>query len=183
MARLRRTRAAHDFPEVSGSRSDRAADPDLRAVLERDRRDMENLRRLIAFSLSPDACCVDVGAHRGAVLHEIVRVAPQGRHLAYEPLPQLADGYAPRSRQSRYVRRHCRTDLANPPFSTFEAWRRAVADLSFARPLLATCPDVEQIDVRLERLDDALADTIRWPFIKVDVEGAEKQVFAGHLRR
>jgi FkbM family methyltransferase len=42
--------------------------------------------------LREDADCLDVGAHAGSVLREIVRLAPRGRHVAWEPLPGLAAG-------------------------------------------------------------------------------------------
>ena len=84
---------------VAGARRARAAAPppdpgaghpfeDLAAA---DHRDELLMRRLIAWNLYPDSSCVDVGAHQGAVLGEILRAAPQGRHIAYEPLPHLAE--------------------------------------------------------------------------------------------
>jgi FkbM family methyltransferase len=33
--------------------------------------------------------CIDIGAYRGRFWSEIMRIAPQGRHIAYEPLPYL----------------------------------------------------------------------------------------------
>lgn len=42
-------------------------------------------------ALQDDSNCVDVGAHRGAMLQEIRRFAPRGRHFAIEPLPEFAD--------------------------------------------------------------------------------------------
>ena len=39
--------------------------------------------------LGPDSSALDVGCHEGAVLAEIVRLAPAGRHVAWEPLPEL----------------------------------------------------------------------------------------------
>ena len=40
--------------------------------------------------LTPASSCVVVGAHRGSLLEEIVKLAPKGLHFAYEPLPDLA---------------------------------------------------------------------------------------------
>src|SRR4051812_31574313 len=53
--------------------------------------DDEHLSLAIGFSLPVDAVCVDVGANVGAVLEMLTRLAPQGRHVAFEPLPELAD--------------------------------------------------------------------------------------------
>jgi FkbM family methyltransferase len=40
--------------------------------------------------LEADSDCLDIGAHEGVVLREMVRLAPNGRHIAWEPLPALA---------------------------------------------------------------------------------------------
>jgi FkbM family methyltransferase len=150
-------------------------------LAEIDRRDSEMLRRLLAWSLGPESCCVDVGAHRGSVLAEICRVAPQGRHIAYEPLPHLA--------------RELRTDFPNvdvrcaalsdhtgeAPFARVRA-AEPWSGLVF-RPLPGHVdPDVEEITVRLEVLDDALPDDFVPALVKIDVEGAEEQVLRGALR-
>jgi hypothetical protein len=56
----------------------------------REARDRHAMSVLLAATLSRGAHTIDVGAHSGAVLREIVRIAPVGRHIAYEPIPQLA---------------------------------------------------------------------------------------------
>src|SRR5947209_14432650 len=59
----------------------------LYASYRRDRIDNQNLRLLMTFVLTEDSNCIDIGAHKGGVLAEMVRVAPRGKHIAYEPLP------------------------------------------------------------------------------------------------
>ena len=81
MARLRSGRRAG---RVESSPSDR-----MKSVVERDISDSGNMRRLLAFLLTPEANCIDVGANRGAMLAEMSRVAPAGHHIAFEPLPHL----------------------------------------------------------------------------------------------
>ena len=62
----------------------------LPAHVRADIRDNELLAGLLEELLEHDSVCFDVGAHEGAVLGEMVRVAPNGRHIAWEPLPALA---------------------------------------------------------------------------------------------
>ena len=50
-------------------------------------RDME---LIMASVLRRDSNCIDVGAHAGSMLQRMLRVAPQGRHIAIEPIPELA---------------------------------------------------------------------------------------------
>ena len=75
-------------PPSGGSNGDTDAYAELAAI---DQRDSDLVRRLLAWSLAPDSCCIDIGAHAGSVLREILRAAPDGRHIAYEPLPHLAE--------------------------------------------------------------------------------------------
>src|ERR1700694_2347748 len=62
-------------------------DPKLR----RERIDNAHMALLLAFALTTDANCVDVGAHAGVVLDQFVRLAPDGHHIAFEPIPGYAD--------------------------------------------------------------------------------------------
>jgi FkbM family methyltransferase len=166
---------------AGATRSQIEADPALTSVLSRDQRDMGNMRRLIAFSLRPDACCVDVGAHRGAILEEIVRVAPGGRQIAYEPIPKLAAGLR-RSFPGVEVREAALSDHAG--HTTFEHVLGPAEGCSgFVVCTVAPeyAPDVEQIEVQLERLDDVIAPDTALDMIKIDVEGAEQQVLEGAL--
>ena len=57
--------------------------------LKRDRIDNQNLHLLLTSALTEDANCIDIGAHKGGLLAEMVRVAPCGKHIAYEPLQFL----------------------------------------------------------------------------------------------
>ena len=50
----------------------------------------------MAAVLPPGANCIDIGANVGDVLGMMVRLAPAGHHIAYEPLPELAGSLAER---------------------------------------------------------------------------------------
>src|SRR5215212_2301575 len=62
----------------------------LPAHIRTDIRDTQLLVELLVEVLEPDSDCLDVGAHAGSVLREMVRLAPRGRHVAWEPLPTFA---------------------------------------------------------------------------------------------
>ena len=57
------------------------------AVLRRNSVDELHMTAILASILRRDSCGVDVGAHSGSVTETLVRVAPDGHHLAFEPLP------------------------------------------------------------------------------------------------
>src|ERR1700710_1937004 len=71
LARVRESRLAFDPAQRRELRDDHAT----RVVLATVRRQ------------SPNA--IDVGPNEGVVLREIVRLAPEGRHIAFEPIPGL----------------------------------------------------------------------------------------------
>jgi FkbM family methyltransferase len=151
------------------------------ATMQRDQTDFLSMRRLLAFSLGPDANCIDIGAHRGAVLAEMVRVAPQGHHIAFEPIPALAELLRG---QFSGVEVH-QAALSDAPGRSDFAHVRGDAEgwsgLRF-RPLpTGEEADVEQITVPLEVLDEVLDPDYRPAVIKIDVEGAEEGVLRGGL--
>ena len=126
--------------------------------------------------LSRGATTVDIGAHTGAILRRLVKVAPLGRHYAIEPLPQLAERLratfpsvtvlevALAERDGTLPFRHV---LAEPAYSGFDR-----------RPWDTYAENVEMIEVQVRRLDDVL-EGVPVDFIKVDVENAELRVFQG----
>ncbi len=141
----------------------------------RDRRDMRALRRLMALTLAEDAACVDVGANVGAVLRHMVEYAPRGRHVAFEPLPELAELLG---------REFPGVDVRNAAVSdhTGEAtfYRvRGRETRSSLRTLDAPEEQLEPITVAVAALDTALPEDLAPALIKVDVEGAEEQVLRG----
>jgi FkbM family methyltransferase len=150
-------------------------------LLAVDLNDTAHIRRLVAWVVGPEDSCIDIGAHRGSVLEQIVAVAPHGRHVAFEPIPHLVADLAERFPDVD-VRHAALSD--HPGESTFAHVRAAEpwSGLKY-RPLPGDAEgDVEQIVVPLEVLDDVLPGDFVPRFVKLDVEGAEQQVIEGGLR-
>jgi FkbM family methyltransferase len=140
----------------------------------RNRRDDAHLRAAMAALLRPGANCIDVGANVGSVLADVVRLAPLGNHIAFEPLPELADRLRVRFPG---VEVRCAALADRDGEATFH--RRLDADSrSGLHPLGGPA---ETLTVPLETLDGVLGDGYVPDFVKIDVEGAELAVLEGAL--
>jgi FkbM family methyltransferase len=149
-----------------------------RPAVRRDLAERAHLRRLIAWTVPRDGHCIDIGSHVGDVLAELVRVAPDGRHIAYEPLPALAAGLRAAFPQVDIRTRALANEtgertfvhvVGNPGWSGFRQRPTPHAER------------FEPLTVEVERLDDALPESFRPAFVKLDVEGAELEVLQGAL--
>lgn len=140
--------------------------------------DEKHIDLLLAFSLSDNSNCIDVGAHEGRVLRQMVRLAPRGKHIAYEPLPDLAKRLTA-TFPAVEVRQAALSDVAGASSFVHVLTLPAYSGL---RP--RSYPGkvkTELITVHTERLDDRLAANYIPSLIKIDVEGAELLVVKGAL--
>lgn len=146
----------------------------------RDESDMRNMALLMKFWLRSDSPCIDIGANVGVVLRDIVAFAPNGEHHAFEPLADHAE-----TLQLAYpqVSVHA-VALAN---TTGEAEfirvvEEGMSGYSGFRPQWYPKPlATETVKVPVARLDDVLPEGYAPAFVKIDVEGAERDVIAGGM--
>jgi FkbM family methyltransferase len=128
--------------------------------------------------LKPDSNIIDVGAHRGALLKELVNLAPRGSHIAVEPLPRHAQGLR---RRFPYVTVHqialsdtpatarFRKVIGSQERSSLEGFGHDVEDKR-----------VEYFEVTVQTLDQIAPDRV--DFLKIDAEGAEYNILRGANR-
>ena len=138
-----------------------------------DAQTIEVMRRV----LRPDSSAIDAGAFVGGMLKHIVRFAPNGRHWAFEPLPDLH-----RSLAARFP------SVSVLPFALGAAPGRSEYVRVSRFPALSGLkrrPDVppdsatETLVVEVDTLDRVIPPDQEVAFIKVDVEGGELDLFRG----
>src|SRR5438874_1502988 len=154
--------------------------PDERLVVRRknalyDLQTVEVMKRVLA----KDSTAIDVGAHKGSILAEIVNLAPKGRHFAFEPLPEFASML--RSRFPGVETFQCAVSDRTET-TTFEFVRNAPA-YSGLRPRDYDFPNpqIERLKVTTDTLDNRIPRDTQVAFVKIDVEGGEYHAMLGGM--
>jgi FkbM family methyltransferase len=167
--------------QAIGALSRRLGQPELLALVyagaRQALREEIAIRAILASSLRAEATFIDVGTNRGQILREAVRVAPRGRHLAFEPIPALAADLA-----REFPGVDCRPMAlgAKAGTATFCHFRRLDGWSGLQRTLQVSDADgdPEYIPVTVSTLD-AEVGHLTPAVIKIDVEGAERDVIEG----
>lgn len=142
----------------------RARHPELWDLYLEDQRIELALTRLI----SDNDNCVDVGAHVGSKLAQIRKLAPNGSHVAFEPVGSKARSLQRRFQSVDIVQAATTDEIGSGRFY-IDLTRPGFSGLT--PPVGGSKVTTER--VRLTRIDQELNDRDRIDFIKIDVEGAE----------
>jgi FkbM family methyltransferase len=164
-----------------GAASRRLGRPELLAAVDAGARQAQHeeigIKAVLASGLRGTGTYVDIGTNRGQVLREAVRVAPRGRHMAFEPIPALAAEVSRMFPEVECRQKALGSRVESAEFCHFrelDGWsglrRRPEISDARGRPEFITV-EVSTLDVELDGLTPSV--------IKIDVEGAEHAVLEG----
>jgi FkbM family methyltransferase len=143
---------------------------------EYDRQTLQVMRCV----LRRDSNCIDLGAHNGDVLKQMIELAPAGIHHAVEALPPFAEGLRQRFPGVRVHQLAVGDSEAEADFQyvendpAYSGLRRRVYD----RP----DPQILTIRVRLATVDSIVPSDQPIAFVKIDLEGGEYHAMKGAVQ-
>jgi FkbM family methyltransferase len=163
--------AAKELRWLLGAR-ERRKHPELWELYLEERRLPFVLQKL----LTNRSCGVDVGSHIGSFLSLLIKHAPNGTHVAFEPTPAKYKWL-----RSRFP------SVEIFPYAVADETARAIFEENLARPGFSRLrrTDNEPLgstisyEVQTCRLDDVLCDKDKIDLVKLDIEGGELAALRG----
>ena len=147
---------------------------DLTKNLQYDRSTLKIMKKVI----KPESNCVDIGCHKGEMLDLMIKYAPNGKHFAFEPIPemfkQLNEKYSDNCEVFQLALSNKKGE------TTFNYVKNAPAYSGIKkRKYVVKNPEIEELKVEVDMLDNLLPKELKIDFIKIDVEGGEFGVLRG----
>ncbi|MDI9364745.1 MAG: FkbM family methyltransferase [Flavobacterium sp.] len=131
--------------------------------------------------LKPTSNCIDVGAHKGFILEKILKYAPQGKVMAFEPIPDLYNNLKAKFGKKAQVLNIALSNKMGAAEFAYYVDRPAISGFK-QRDAFEQDGNVKHLKVPLNTIDNLVPEFTKIDLIKIDVEGAELLVLKGAER-
>lgn len=135
-------------------------------------------KQVLKKACKPDSNCIDIGCHKGEIMEWMLKYAPDGKHMGFEPIPVFYNYLVDHFPASVKFHRLALSDkkgvikfnyvISNPSYSGI---KKRKYDRENELDTL--------IKVETDKLDSVLGTRHEVDFVKIDVEGAEYAVLKG----
>lgn len=150
---------------------------DLTLNLKYDRLTKVILKRI----LSVESIGIDIGCHKGEILDIFLKYAVKGRHIGFEPIPELFVYLSKTYGSVCQIYPFALSDHNGKSIFNFVKNASAYSGIK-TRTYDIGKPEIEEIEVEVRCLDSLIPEETQIRFIKIDVEGGEFDVLKGAKR-
>lgn len=141
----------------------------------------KRLLKTVKTFIKPNSNCIEIGCYKGAMLRNLLKLAPEGNHFGFEPIPDLFHDLNKTVGRLPNVRIYNYALSDKKDVSSFVHLMSKAASSGLERKRYNGSNDVLNILVSTERLDNLIAADTSIDFINIEVEGGEEQILRGGL--
>ncbi len=135
-------------------------------------------KKIIRKTCVDTSNCIDVGCHTGDILKVVLKYAPQGQHYCFEPLPHLYQELTKSFPSNCHFYKVGLSDQVGTASFNYVITNSAYSGFR-PREYERDYEQEQEITVNTDLLDNIIPFDTKIDFIKIDVEGAEMEVFRG----
>lgn len=135
------------------------------------------IEQVLERIIQPSFNCIDIGAHLGSTLVKILKLSPNGNHIAVEAIPYKAQWL-----QKKFPEVSIKCVVLNNTEREITFYidnKKTGFSGIFASPNQLATSDLQEITLTSKTLDNILDSDYRVDFMKIDVEGAEFNILQG----
>jgi FkbM family methyltransferase len=134
--------------------------------------------KLASKLLKKNSRCIDVGSHKGEFLDLVMKLAPDTKHYAFEPIPAYYNYLKENYTESVHVLPYAVGEKTGETKFHYVLNAPAYSGI-LKRKYSVDNPEISEITVPMTTLDEVIPENEKIDLIKIDVEGGEFSVLKG----